>query len=342
MRPLCWAVATELRHRSSPAANRHRPGGPSATEAALDLLGIALSPLRKWHPPDFVPRNRLRPHDQSDRQLWLRLPAGLAFQQKLPAADLASPTIRPQRWAAQQPWQPDRQKWLAARIGRSSPSGPPATAANTKLIVKFSSQCFLPKTGEPASTLGAEAWPAVLHQTELTNLEREATAVIEGLYLRDRNDARTYARDHMGIANNAGTNSAPACGDYVRFADSYRHDKVEAVRRQSAQDQVEVAKRVRRGTGTSPGSAGWIVAGISGGAVGSGGTAAGGDQRARGKLRKQLRANLLESLVINHSRRRQDSRAASIDLHAYSNSDIGRCRRNTRRDLRVGKEAGNQ
>src|SRR5258708_6591266 len=146
----------------------------------------------------------------------------------------------------------------------------------------------------------------------------------------------------MGVANNAGTNSAPTCGDYVRLADSYRQEKVEAVRRQSAKDQVEVAKGVRRGTGSSPGSGGWIVARISRDGVGSGGTAAGGDQRARGKLRKQLRANLLESLVINHTRRRQDSRAASIDLHAYSNSDIGRCRRNTRRDLRVGKEASNQ
>jgi hypothetical protein len=146
----------------------------------------------------------------------------------------------------------------------------------------------------------------------------------------------------MGVANHAGTNRAPACGNHMRFADTYRHDKVEAVRRQCAQDQVEIAERVRRSASTGPSDSGWIVAGISGGAVGGGGASAGRDQGARGKLRKQLRANLLESLVINHTRRWQYSRAASIHLHAYLNPDIGRCSRNTRRDLRVSKESSNQ
>jgi len=119
--------------------------------------------------------------------------------------------------------------------------------------------------------------------------------------LRDRNDARAHARGHFRVANNPGTDSAPGCGDHVRFADAYRDDKVEAVRRQSAQDQVKIAEWVRRGASAGPLAAGWIIAGIAGGTIGSGSTGAAGDQRARGELRKQLRADLLESLVINRS-----------------------------------------
>lgn len=81
----------------------------------------------------------------------------------------------------------------------------------------------------------------------------------------------------MRVASNAGTDSAPARGDDVWFAEANRDDKVETVRRQCAQDQIKIAQRVGSSANARPGAAGWIVAGVAGGAVGSGRAGGAGD-----------------------------------------------------------------
>src|ERR1019366_8582803 len=111
-------------------------------------------------------------------------------------------------------------------------------------------------------------------------------------------------------------------GDHVRLADAYRDDKVEAVRRQSAQDQIEIAERVGRCAYAGQGAAGRIVTCTAGEAVGRGRAGVGGDQLAFGELRKQLGADLLKSLIINYAGGRLYPGAAPIDRHAHLNSDI--------------------
>src|SRR5258708_25439289 len=95
-----------------------------------------------------------------------------------------------------------------------------------------------------------------------------------------------------------------------------------------------MAEGVRGCANAGPAAAGWIVACIAGGAVGSGGAGGAGDQLALRELREQMRADLLEALIVNYAGGRQYSGVAAIDLYAYLNSDIRPCGRNTRGDLR--------
>src|SRR5207244_1886964 len=76
--------------------------------------------------------------------------------------------------------------------------------------------------------------------------EREGTAVVEDLGLGDREDARSDAMGCRRVPNDAGSYDLPGRGDDVRLFVVYRNHKVKAVRRQRAQDQLEVAERVRR------------------------------------------------------------------------------------------------
>src|SRR5262249_36294021 len=120
---------------------------------------------------------------------------------------------------------------------------------------------------------------------------------------------------------------APFYGDLVRLADSYGDDEIEAVSRQGAQDQLEITEVVQAYART-----GGRAACKVGGAGDSGGSRKGADggRGAFGELRKQLSADLLKSLVVDHAGVRQHSGTARIDFNADFDSDICRCTRNTR------------
>src|SRR5258708_19675194 len=100
-----------------------------------------------------------------------------------------------------------------------------------------------------------------------------------------------------------------------------------------------IAEGVRCCANVGSAAAGWIVACIAGGAVGSGGAGGAGDQLARRELREQLRADLLKALIVSHAGGRQYSGVAAIDLYAYFNSDIRPCGPNTPFYLPVLKKA---
>src|SRR5258708_19348662 len=100
-----------------------------------------------------------------------------------------------------------------------------------------------------------------------------------------------------------------------------------------------MAEGVRGCANAGPAAAGWIVACIAGGAVGSGGAGGAGDQLALRELREQLRADLLKALIVSHAGGRQYSGVAPIDLYAYFNSDIRRFGPNNRVDLLSVKKA---
>ncbi len=97
------------------------------------------------------------------------------------------------------------------------------------------------------------------------------------------------------------------------------------MRRQRAQDQVEVAERVWPYADAGGGSC-WYAAGKArsqdGTVGGCGADGSGGSRRTGGELRKQLRADLLKSLIICHAGAGKYPVAAAIDLYAYLNSDI--------------------
>src|SRR5262249_38603106 len=83
-------------------------------------------------------------------------------------------------------------------------------------------------------------------------LEREAAAVIEDLGLSNRQDAWTdTGGDRTEIIAGAHSYNIPSGFDHMRPAVRYGNNKVEAVRRQRAQDQVEVAEIVKTYAGAS-------------------------------------------------------------------------------------------
>src|SRR5262249_37691492 len=146
------------------------------------------------------------------------------------------------------------------------------------------------KTGGPASSIRREAWPANRMQLEI-----EGAAVIEDLDLCNGHNARAHAGDRVFVRV---PNGAPFYGDLVRLADSYGDDEIEAVSRQRAQDQLEITEVVQAYAGT-----GGRAACKVGGAGDSGGSrkVADGGRGAFRELRKQLRADLLKSLVVDHT-----------------------------------------
>jgi len=127
---------------------------------------------------------------------------------------------------------------------------------------------------------------------------------------------------------------APACHDRVRLSDAYRDNKIEAMRGQRAQNQLEITKRVRPYAHARARGGSWVVTGreVRVGTVGI----CGADttrlrQSACSELREQLRADLLEALVVGHAGCRFYWRRAPIDRaavyrHAHLNADVGRGR----------------
>src|SRR5262249_44969375 len=157
-------------------------------------------------------------------------------------------------------------------------------------------------------------------------------AVIENLGLRHRQDAWAHARRDARIrcGVDALSDHAPGGANDVRLLVVHRNDEVEAVCRERAQDQVEIAERIRSGNAKSrPGSSRWIVADspYDPGAIGVGRTDCRRDGRKTfAELRKQLTADLLESLVVDDATLGQNPGTAAIDGHADLNSDVGRRR----------------
>src|SRR5258708_33824036 len=78
----------------------------------------------------------------------------------------------------------------------------------------------------------------------LSDSECEAAAIVEGLNLRDRCDARARARCRSPTTSIERTDDVPARRDHVRLSAAYWDNEIEAMRGQRAQDQVEVAGRV--------------------------------------------------------------------------------------------------
>src|SRR5215471_3534835 len=170
-------------------------------------------------------------------------------------------------------------------------------------------------------------------------LEGKTAAIVEDLGLSDGQNARACA-GHRGAARGiGGVDQRPARLDDVRLAEAGLHDEVEAMGRQGAQDQFDVAQVVQADARSGRAAAREVRRAVDrrrrGEVARSGGS-------ALSMLREQLGAELLEALVINHAGGRQYPRAAPVDRHTHLNPDVRRRARDACRDFGIGKKAGYQ
>src|SRR6185295_17365000 len=129
----------------------------------------------------------------------------------------------------------------------------------------------------------------------------------------------------------------------MRLLVVHGNDKVETMRGQCAQDQFEIAKRVRTRADTGAYGPGGIVASDTrSGAIGGSGAGAECGLRTGGELREKLTADLLKPLVVYYTTGGQDAGSAAINRYADLNADVGGGGWNCGADLGVREQTGNQ